>query len=491
MSWLTLSSAVLLMELLVVEAWLFTMAAISGDPLERVPVPFPLVVLTLLGFWAVAALVRPRLRFGSLYVGVLIGIPLLAVLLRVSPAGYGDVPGGPLDLTWLNILGKETALGSQHFGNVIALIILFCYLIWRGLAAGISRPLIEGIHQRLKYGMVALILAGVAATTVSAQVKPALLGVLGLILPIFVFIGLMASALGRVERERRFRRGDTPYVSRTGAWVRWSVLLSAGMVGGTLLLGVVFGFSSFEAALSHLGPVGAALDTIIHAIVEGWARLLGFLFTGPIEALKANYPTPTPPPVVTPKPGTGTPRPSLAPQWVDIIFAILQVLIVLIVVVVVVVILIALGRMLARQWLQMADHVPGEEREALDGGALLRQQLRGLLGNLRRSGTGGARSDTLARGSVRWLFREVLRAGAAAGVPRRGGETADEYAQRLAGLPGTPAVPAPDPDDLSALAGAYDEARYDGHEAPSAERAQLGGRASQVAAWLNRWGRGR
>ncbi|HEX6123256.1 MAG TPA: hypothetical protein VFY89_08845, partial [Ktedonobacterales bacterium] len=339
--WLTLSAAVLLMEFLVAEAWLFTMAAINGDPLERVPVPAAVVVLTLVGFWAVAALVRPRLRFGSLYIGVLIGLPLLAVLVRVSPAGYADVPGGLFDLAWLGDFAHEAALGSQHFGNVIALIILFCYLVWRGLAAGISRPQIEGIHQRLRFGMVALILAGVAATTVSAQVKPALLGLLGLILPIFVFIGLVASALGRVERERLFRRGDTPYVSRTGAWVRWAVLLSAGMVGGTLLLGVIFGFSSFEAALSHLGPVGAALDALIRALIEGWARLLGFLFTAPIEALKANYPTPTPAPAVTVTPGTGTPVPPSTPQWANIVFAILQVVILLLVIGVIVVILLA------------------------------------------------------------------------------------------------------------------------------------------------------
>ncbi|HEX6123088.1 MAG TPA: DUF4129 domain-containing protein, partial [Ktedonobacterales bacterium] len=194
-------------------------------------------------------------------------------------------------------------------------------------------------------------------------------------------------------------------------------------------------------------------------------------------------------PAVTVTPGTGTPVPPSTPQWANIVFAILQVVILLLVIGVIVVILLALGRLLARQWLQAADHVPGEEREALDGGALLRQQLRDLFGR-RRAGAGGAPGAALARGGVRWLFREVLRAGAAAGVARRGDETADEYARRLAGLPGTPTAPAPDPADLSALAQAYDEARYDAHEAPSEERSQLGRLASQVAARLNHWARG-
>jgi hypothetical protein len=444
------------------------------------------VVFTLLGFWAVAALVRPRLRAGSLVVGVLIGVPLLAVLVRVSPAGYATVPGGLFDSAWLAALGGDIADGSQHFGNVIALTFLFCYFVWRGLAAGIRQPQIEGIHRRLAYGMVALILAGVAATTVSLQVKPALVGVLGLILPIFVFIGLVASALGRVERARLYRRGDTPYVSRSSAWVRWSVLLSAGVVGATLLLGVIFGFSSFEAALSQLGPVGVFLDHVLSAIIEGWARLVGFLFSGPVEALKAHYPTPTPMPATTPGPAGKVPGPSAAPPWIDIAFAILQGLILIVVIGLIVTILIALGRLLARQWVLAADHVPGEEREALDGRDLLRQQLRGLLGSLRRPSAGDARGDALTRGSVRWLFREVLRAGAAAGVARRTDETADEYAHRLAGLPGTADAPAPDADDVGVLAQAYDAARYDERDASAQERRQLSGRAGRITAQLNR-----
>ena len=99
-----------------------------------------------------------------------------------------------------------------------------------------------------------------------------------------------------------------------------------------------------------------------------------------------------------------------------------------------------------------------EEREGLDAAGLLRRQARDLLAALRRRNAAAER-DPLAPGSARWLYRETLRAGTAAGVARRAGETADEYSQRLAQTLHARGAPS-DESGLAALTQAYDDARY-------------------------------
>jgi hypothetical protein len=133
-----------------------------------------------------------------------------------------------------------------------------------------------------------------------------------------------------------------------------------------------------------------------------------------------------------------------------------------------------------------------EERESLDAGGLFGAQLRGLLAGLRRAP--GQPEEALEAGSVRTIYRDVLRAAAAAELPRSPSETPDEYRERLeqargaAVQSGGTAGHGPDidaaKDDLADLTTAYDRERYGGQTPPEAERRGLHTRAQHIIAWL-------
>jgi hypothetical protein len=111
-------------------------------------------------------------------------------------------------------------------------------------------------------------------------------------------------------------------------------------------------------------------------------------------------------------------------------------------------------RLLRREEEAPPEEAIDEERSALDGRALLREQMRDLLGRFQR----GPRvaPDPLPAGSIRSMYRDVLAAAAKRGLGRRKAETPDEFASRLAGAVGDGA----ERTDVATLTDAYDTARY-------------------------------
>src|SRR5262249_28437074 len=122
-----------------------------------------------------------------------------------------------------------------------------------------------------------------------------------------------------------------------------------------------------------------------------------------------------------------------------------------------------------------------EERESLDGGSLFLQQLRDLFARRRRPTTA---TEVLAASSVRALYRDMLRAAAMGGLPRASNETPDEYAARLALAAPLASDAADAAQDLAALNGAYNAARYGGREPERAQHAMLRDRARRLIARL-------
>jgi hypothetical protein len=120
-------------------------------------------------------------------------------------------------------------------------------------------------------------------------------------------------------------------------------------------------------------------------------------------------------------------------------------------------------RLLRREEESPPEEAIDEERSALDGGALLREQMRDLLSRFQR-GTRVA-PDLLPTGSIRSLYRDVLVAASKRGLGRLKAETPDEFASRLVGAVGDDA----EQIDVATLTDAYDTARY-GEQEP--ERAQ-------------------
>jgi hypothetical protein len=121
-----------------------------------------------------------------------------------------------------------------------------------------------------------------------------------------------------------------------------------------------------------------------------------------------------------------------------------------------------------------------EERESLDAGGLFGAQLRGLLAGLRRAPA--QPDEALEAGSVRTIYRDVLRAAAAAELPRAPSETPDEYRERLEQARGADGQIGE--ADLADLTAAYDRERYGGQTPPEAERRGLHTRAQHIIAWL-------
>ena len=117
-----------------------------------------------------------------------------------------------------------------------------------------------------------------------------------------------------------------------------------------------------------------------------------------------------------------------------------------------------------------AERTADEEREALDGRGLFAAQLRSLFARRREA---REEPEQLARESVRYVYREVLRAAARLGLQRTQAETPDEYAERLGKTTPILTGDAGEAADLRALSEAYDAARYAGREPDSQQREPL------------------
>lgn len=124
------------------------------------------------------------------------------------------------------------------------------------------------------------------------------------------------------------------------------------------------------------------------------------------------------------------------------------------------------------------DTAANEEREALDARNLLASQLRGLFG--RRGRRDRAAEDPLPRGSVRYLYREVLRAANGNGLDRHPDETPDEFAGRLGKTAPLAMFASGEGADLLALSDAYDDARYASREPDPTHRERLQAGASRL-----------
>jgi hypothetical protein len=458
---LLLAAALLLLDLLPIEAWLLILAGAYAGGIARAALPFAFLVAAFLASALVARVLRrsPAL-LSSLAVLALVAL-LLPVAMRVSPAAYGDVPGGPLDTTWLVVLANDLTSDGSRWNVVFSLAALLALLGWRGAVFGRGLPGTEAVLGRFKVSAAGVVLAAAAATALTGQARAEVIGVLAGILPLSIFAGLVAAALAHAADARSAQSDGGVSPSAGSRWLGMALVLAGVVVGVALLISVAISFDNVSAALRALGPVGAALDAALRWLVYGFAQILFFLLGGLLEALKhavQNQQTTTPPqqPAQPPPPGGLSGLPA---QWIFIA----QLALAALAMIALIATAIALLRYALGQPRMERDAAVAEEREALDGRSLLRAQVRDLLRRRRRRASAPP-AEALPAGSVRALYREVLRAAAARGLARAPAETPDEYAPRVGSvLAGTVEAP-----DLTRISGAYDEARY-GEREPAAD----------------------
>ncbi len=477
---------VLTLEVLPLAAWLVLLAAYSSGNLTRTTIPLWLVAGCIAAAWALRRFAAGALdALGTKVYAALLAVEFLIVA-RVSPDLYGQVGGGAFDARWLGMVGPDIISGSPRVGAALLLLMLLVYLCWRGLSLG-RWPLADAdTLTSLRNGMAVLIVAAITAAVVQDPTRPSLIGALTFLLPLEVFAGLIGAALARARQRRYQGRGESGATDEY-PWLRTSVALSALVVGFSLAVGVVVNYQSVGALLARLGPVG----NVVNTVVEWGLNLLGqilYRLLDPIVAAIQRLTSNNSRTLSQPKPVTCVSSPtvrcpprdaSLPPFWQHLALIVVDVLVLVAIAAVFLYVLRAAFAAAARR----AGRVADEERESLDARGLLRAQLRGLFA--RRTGKQGAPAEELPHGSVRYLYREVLRAAAAVGLPRAQAETPDEYAARISRTaPLRPGGAGGDEADeaagLLALSEAYDVARYAGREPQAPERAVLQQQAARL-----------
>lgn len=476
----------MLVELLPVEAWLLVLAAYAGLPVDQAAVPFWALLAAMAFAWVLAYRTRgtgPKAMMSREAIPFLL---TYVVLLRVSAAAYGGV-GGVLDFSWLGALMSDFATSAPRVSALFGLLFLLAAIWWRGTAMGADFEAASGNLRRFTLCMVALLLALVGAVAARPATQDALTAALTLILLAEVFIALLDAALARLEdvwRDGRANASNAP-------WIRTALGLAAAVIGFALLVSVVFNFNSFLALLAYLGPVGNAISFVLTWIAYGFAALLGVLLTPIIAPFQGKAQMPHLAPVRpaqqvchTVKGIVVCPQATQSNGLLDLLGHLLIILAALVIIAVVV--------WIARATLNRR-HIPAQsaddEREALDARGLLADQLRRLLS--RRTPRSSEADEALPRGSIRYLYREVLRAAAADGMDRHSDETPDEFADRLGKSAQLAMASQSDEADVLSLSDAYDDARYGDREPEQPHLRQLQTSAEHLVRIFRGRGRGR
>ena len=440
--------AALALEAAPVQAWLIVYPATQPGDSPAAMAPFWLVagILALFAFARrKAAPLGPAGLMGGWLVAA--GVALVA-LARFSPLVFGGVAAPFYSLDWIAVWWS----GNFDAAGFAPLVALTIFLGWRGIALGAPALTTAQVGRRFGIGLGALTLAIFG----SLAIPPALLGqVSGALLALLAlegFAGLVALALARTQAG--LGQGETriPGAEYTARWqiaalgIACVIILTVSVIGGLLNI------TASRTLLGWLAPLGAALDFALYWITQAIAYALYLLSVAWLSLfVPKNLPNQQPHLPQPPKLGKqGAPIPSQFGTFGPTAIVIL----VTVGVVVALILVYLLARMVVSYLNRpIEDEEIEEEREGLDAANLLRRQVRDWWSRRRRRAAVEER-DPLRRGSMRWLYRSVMRAGSQAGYERREEESADEYATRLASLLGG------SDDDLRAITSAYDVARY-------------------------------
>lgn len=453
------AAMVLLLELLPLQAALLTLTAASGSPLGAEPISPLINAVLLLGMWSAGAILRGTPAPLAIAAAAPCFAAACALALLTSPSAYAG-SGNAAGALLADLSGATPRVGAD-----IGVLLVAIFIGWRGFATGSAPPSSGSVSLRFKLGLGVLLAAIAVAALVHTPQQGPLLGALAVLLPVEVYCGLIASALARIQRER-LRSGVMVAPGIEGNWLGMALGLAGVIVGGTLALSLVVSYRNVGALLARLGPIGSALN----ALASGVGALVGLiayaLFNWLFQLLAAhgwrvNFPKSTSQPASRCPPGTpiatcmGLKLNTLDPFWLHIGILVLQIGTMLAVVIIG---LLLLRRLIAgrRRFAAALANVE-EERESLDVSSLLGAQLRALLAGLRRPSPA---RDPLTPGTIRYLYRGVLRAAAGADLTRAPSETPDEFAGRAAMEVPVASGEQSTMHDMTALTEAYDAARY-------------------------------
>jgi len=462
--WLPAAAAA--METIPVAAW------IDINLSSILPLP-ALFVLLLAAIWWVRWIVSHEWPDNVGRAGTALGwivSTLLIIRLGLYPAGAY----GPLDFAWLANLGAAT-----RWAPTLELVLVVTYIWWRGLVIGRADIEFDDLSLRFKIGLGALILRLFLALLVPIGPQASVLAQLGLFLPLYFFVSLVALSLARLARLRSTGGSNLP-MNPTRTWLLALLVVSGLILVLAFAVEELVSYQTLQGLARALQPVWSALGTAYNAVGTAIAYVIFFIF-GPLipllQGAEKRHGSPTPPRTNH----LNLPQhqqPALSPTWIAVGHWLL----------------IGLGIIIAllilwaalRRFNTFRAEASSEEREGLDAASLLRAQLRDLmarLGQRLRPRTHGETGDDLAGlpptiRATRLLYRDLLRTTIAAGLARQAAETPDEFARRLrqqlpmvssptASPPGgngngNVSEPWPGDQGLTALTRTYTAARYSG-----------------------------
>lgn len=482
----------------IISAWLPFLAALA---LEAAPVQAWLVVYpstlrdsgsaAAAPFWLVAGIMAlfayTRWKASGLGAVALVGAWLLAAgiaflaLARFSPLLFGLSPEPLYSLDWL-IAWWNGEVNSTAFAPLIALML---YLGWRGSVLGGSAPAFSQVSRRFGIGMGALTLAIFGSLATEPALRGAVAATLLALLALEGFAGLAALAMARTHAAAAERIGSRmPGAAYSTRWQLSALSIAFGIMVVVTLVGSLFNLAAGRALLAWLGPAGEAINQVTYWLTQGLAYLL-YLIS--VAWLSLFVPTNLPnqkPHLPKPPPGGTHPNPThLVPSQFG---AAASIILIAAAVAVAIVLVFIMARIVVRSLSKpVEDEVVEEEREDLDAAALLQRQARDWLDGL-RSHRAAPEQDELRKGGVRWLYRQVMRAGARLGYERRASETADEYAARLSStlVEREKAAPERIAAQLAGVTGAYDEARYGAVEDDPSATGEVADQARSLREYL-------
>ena len=449
-----------LMEVIPVEAILVVLSGYNSLNILETPAPFWFLLGTLL----LASAIGRFLVGASPQRLVAVSLPFFLfaslLLIRISPSAYGSSGSTFFDWSWLQSFGQDIANHTPEATAIPPLLLLLAYIWWRGLRLGGDPPDHPTVMNRFKLGMIALVAVAILSVAIPAGVvQQQVIALLGLLLTVEVFIGLIASALSRLDQNQVEHRGDAYLATNNQLWLGTALALAAVSVGFALLINLIINYQSVGSLLSLLGPAGAVMNGLTTILVNGLAQLLHFLFGWLFGLFKpiANHSTVNAPKSPFAGKGFKHQTPQIPRIWLFVSETLLEVG-ALIAVIFLFLWLIRLVVIRKRPPVDILD----EERESLDGVSIFGEQLRAFLAGLRPNREESS-IDPLTQGSVRYLYREFLEAASRRGLAKGTAETPDEYSARLRASPGLADPRSRDGDKseaLQVLSEAYDTTRY-------------------------------
>jgi hypothetical protein len=397
-----------------------------------------------------------------------------------------------LDPRWLLSLLNDILLLNSNIYLVVSIAALCVYLSWRGVR--LSRRLIEPAHvfNVLRLGLmifIAVIIVRAGQESAGVTFSDGL--ILFLLIPIFLFLSLIAHSLARAAYVRRSHpvglQGSSVAQER-------SILLMSGIFSAAILLiALVVGSAANPTFLQQIAiPLGAVYDWLVGII----AHVIVFLVTPIfwlINLILAGHKAQPATIRLNPLGGVGrtkTHKPQPTPDLFLVLIPILRIALP---------ILFILGVILLIRWamrrrrVRVVENKNQDEYESVWSWALfwtqLKAFLRGLFGRFfaRKTAAAGeqAAPEAITGGqaarSVREIYRLLLRRAADRGYPRKKDETPYEFRQRLDAK-----TPLAQPR-LEVITGVYAATRYGGLEPDESEVAQVRGAWAEIE---QKWNKG-